>query len=61
MSSFLDCRITHIFREGNSLADNLANVGAATQMNAFYKDIQQLPHLAKGAYILDILQVPGIR
>lgn len=57
----IDIIIEHIFREGNQLADCIANK-AIQQMNMQqYRDFKQLPSMARKILNLDKHQVPSLR
>ena len=51
----------HQFREGNAIADNLANVGIDTCTYITYENRADLPTVAKGALMLEKSGLPYLR
>lgn len=60
LASFQQARISHIFREGNNMADSLANWAVATESSADFTTFDELPKAAKGAFLLDKMGLPNI-
>lgn len=53
--------IMHTYREANTFADSLANVGVETEGNKVYLTEAELPSAARGCLKLDRLGFPTIR
>ncbi|KAK4731106.1 hypothetical protein R3W88_024094 [Solanum pinnatisectum] len=54
-------KITHIFREGNSLADSLANIVIESQAEHQYSCFQELPLKERRILNADKAQIPTLR
>lgn len=57
----LVCVITHIYREGNKIADGLANEAVDRGCNRVYATYRELPKKIKGSFLLDKDDIPNIR
>lgn len=57
----LDYQLDHIFREGNKVADCLANYGCDSAKSQQFLSYSSLPREARGLCFLDKLSVPAIR
>uniref|UniRef100_M1BF38 RNase H family protein n=1 Tax=Solanum tuberosum TaxID=4113 RepID=M1BF38_SOLTU len=57
----LDARIIHIFREGNTVADSLANEVIDTQYTTEYNNFQELPSNIRRLINMDKAQMPNLR
>ncbi|WMV47500.1 hypothetical protein MTR67_040885 [Solanum verrucosum] len=57
----LDAKIIHIFREGNTVADSLANEVIETQDTKEYHIFQELPGNIRRLLNMDKAQVPNLR
>lgn len=53
--------ITHTYREGNQLADELANEAVDTQTNSVFFRAEDIPIHRRRAYIMDRSKLPNIR
>ena len=53
--------IMHIYRQGNQVADFLANEGCIAQSSVLYSSITTMPRQARGLLQLDKLGIPNIR
>lgn len=51
-------RVSHIFREGNSVADGLANYGANNEGSVWWR---RLPSFITAAYGRDLASTPAYR
>lgn len=58
---YIKARITHIFREGKSVADYLANEVIETQLVMQYLSFQDLSTRIRSALNMDKAQVPNLR
>lgn len=59
--SFYKPIIAHTYREGNQLADSLANFACEADAAAFFFHQSELPGRARGVFVLDKSQFPSIR
>lgn len=57
----INCPIMHTYREGNQLADALANYAVQTGRNTEFDSIKGLPPRARGYALADIRGIPNIR
>ncbi|WMV25242.1 hypothetical protein MTR67_018627 [Solanum verrucosum] len=57
----IKAKITHIFREGNSLADSLANIAIESQAEHQYSSFQELPLKERRILNTDKAQIPTLR
>lgn len=57
----LNCPIKHTYREGNQLADALANHAVRIQRNEKFFSLKELPSLARGYAIADAIGLPNFR
>ncbi|XP_049388482.1 uncharacterized protein LOC125852843 [Solanum stenotomum] len=57
----LDARIIHNFREGNTVADSLANEVIDTQYTTEYNNFQELPSYIRRLINMDKAQIPNLR
>ncbi|WMV09900.1 hypothetical protein MTR67_003285 [Solanum verrucosum] len=53
--------ITHIFREGNGLADSLANITMESQSEHQYLKFQELPLKERRILNVEKAQIPTLR
>lgn len=53
--------VSHVYREGNQLADGLANTAVDTQSHRAFTRPEDLPSSTKGAYFMDRTHLPCIR
>lgn len=53
--------VFHTYREGNTVADALANAGVDKQHNNIYLAETELPLLARGSLRLDRIGLPNLR
>ncbi|XP_019233381.1 PREDICTED: uncharacterized protein LOC109213985 [Nicotiana attenuata] len=56
-----DVRVMHCYREGNQVANCLANLASTSGNSMTINSYQQLPTCAKGYFLLDKCQIPSIR
>lgn len=58
-----DCgsELSHIFREGNQVADALASFACASEGNKIFTRVSELPPSAKGAFRVDKAGLPSFR
>lgn len=61
LSIFQDLRFTHIYREGNSTADTIANWSIKQETSSTFEDMRLLQRKAKGALYLEKHNFPGFR
>lgn len=61
IKGFNACLISHIYREGNSPADGLANWGIVQKRTIKFHHISELPSNIKGAITIDKLGWPNLR
>lgn len=61
MMQLLDCRIMHVYREGNSVADALAKVACDPTVRRVFHNTKDLPYKARGAVLVDKLGLPSFR
>ncbi|XP_027103109.1 uncharacterized protein [Coffea arabica] len=57
----LGVRLSHCFREANTVADSLAAVGVACSGHLDYPTLSSLPRLSRSLFVLDREQVPNFR
>lgn len=57
----MDVRITHILREGNGVADGLANFAADEVQNFTFTSFSDIPRPCKGCVVLDKARIPHAR
>lgn len=53
--------VTHTYREGNQMADGLANFAMDNQVNGIFLHPDELSTSAKGIYFMDETKLPHIR
>lgn len=53
--------ITHIFREGNKVADGLANEAIDKRDRKNYEALTEFPRYVYGVFLLDRASLPGVR
>lgn len=51
----------HCFREGNSVADSLANLGCEHSSDFEFMDLQSLPSSIRDGILLDVRNTPHVR
>lgn len=54
-------KVSHCYREGDSVADALAKHGATLTHNVIFDNENQLPREVRGAYNTDKLDMPSFR
>jgi len=57
----INASITHIFREGNCVADSLVNEVVESQETKCYYLFQELPSITRKRLNMDKSQIPNIR
>ncbi|CAI9785060.1 unnamed protein product [Fraxinus pennsylvanica] len=58
--SIISCRVQHIHREGNSVADILSKLGASS-VSYIWMDSIAIPSSVRGALRMDKLDIPNLR
>lgn len=58
---FYSCPVMHIYREGNQVADSLANIAVQTGGNQEFLSLRELPIIARGYAIADAIGLPNFR
>lgn len=60
-TSFQQVRISHIFREGNTMSDELATWAVEPQSNNTFSSAADPPQAVQGALFMDKIGLPGLR
>lgn len=61
LNYFLEYKIAHVYREANSFADAMANLGVSSKVELTFINKHSLLMEASGALRLDKLAYPAIR
>lgn len=61
LMSNINATITHIYREGNTLADYSANLATQSEHATTFNNFQQLPTAGRKILNMDKMQIPNLR